>query len=107
MKGIRGPEKAISEAIYNSPDLILIDLKASNRGGLNVCRELKSNPITYHIPIVIVAAKGRDSDIVAGRRLGADNCLTRPLRYYAFLQALRWRESCGKTIGMQTLRTES
>ncbi len=79
VKGVRGSEKAISEAIYNRPDLILIDLKASSRGGLNVCRELKSNPITDHIPIIIIAAKGRDSDVVAGRRLGADNCLTRPL----------------------------
>jgi len=79
VKGVLGSEKAISEAIYNRPDLILIDLKASSKGGLNVCRELKSNPITDHIPIIIIAAKGRDSDIVAGRRLGADNCLTRPL----------------------------
>jgi len=79
VKGVFGCEKALLEAIHNPPDLILVDLTPPGQDGLNVCRELKSNPKTGHIPIVIVAAKGRDSDVVAGKRLGADGCLTRPL----------------------------
>jgi DNA-binding response OmpR family regulator len=79
VKGVLGCEKAVLEAIHNPPDLILVDLTPPGQGGLNVCRELKSNPKTGRISIIILAAKGRDSDIVAGRRLGADGCLTRPL----------------------------
>ena len=106
MKGVLGCEKALSEAIHNPPDLILVDLMPPRQGGLKLCRELKSNPKTDHIPIIILAAKGRDSDIVAGRRLGADGCLTRPLSPLV-LQAVRGEESCEKKISKQTLRAAS
>lgn len=79
VKGVLGCQEALSEAMRNPPDLMVVDLMPQRKGGLDLCRELKSNPKTDHIPIIIVAAKGRDSDTVAGRRLGADGCLTRPL----------------------------
>jgi two-component system, OmpR family, alkaline phosphatase synthesis response regulator PhoP len=79
VKGVLGCEKALSEAMHNPPDLMLVDLMPPGQGGLNLCRELKRNAGTGRIPVVILAAKGRDSDIVAGKRLGADGCLTRPL----------------------------
>ena len=79
VKGVFGCEKVFSEVIHNPPDLILVDLTPPGQDGLSVCRELKSNPQTAHIPIIIAAAKGKDSDIVTGRRLGAEGCLTRPL----------------------------
>lgn len=76
--GALASEKALSEAICNQPDLVLVDLMSQGQGGLDICRKLKSNPETAHIPIIILAPKGEDSDIVSGLELGVDGYLHRP-----------------------------
>jgi two-component system, OmpR family, alkaline phosphatase synthesis response regulator PhoP len=78
VKGVLACEKTLSEAIHNQPDLILVDLVPQGESGLSICRELKSNPETGHIPIIILAAKGEDSDVVTGLELGVDGYLHRP-----------------------------
>ncbi len=46
--------------------------------GLEVCRRVKQDPETRHVPIVIASAKGEESDIVVGLELGADDYVTKP-----------------------------
>ena len=46
--------------------------------GMEVCRTLKSEPATRNIPIIMVTAKGEETDIVLGLGLGADDCATKP-----------------------------
>ena len=53
------------------PDLVVLDLMLPDMGGLEVCRQLKSRDDTKDIPIVMVTAKGEESDIVVGIELGA------------------------------------
>jgi two-component system phosphate regulon response regulator PhoB len=60
------------------PDLVLLDLMLPDLDGLEVCRRLKWNRETRSIPILIVSAKGEESDIVAGLELGADDYVTKP-----------------------------
>jgi two-component system phosphate regulon response regulator PhoB len=60
------------------PDLIVLDLMLPNIDGLDVCRLLKRNGKTGHIPIVILTARGEDADIVTGLELGADDYITKP-----------------------------
>ena len=60
------------------PDLIVLDLMLPDLGGLEVCRRLKQAEETRNIPIVMVTAKGEESDIVAGLELGADDYVTKP-----------------------------
>lgn len=60
------------------PDLILLDLMLPDLDGLEVCRRLKYKAETRNIPILIVSAKGDESDIVAGIELGADDYVTKP-----------------------------
>ncbi len=60
------------------PDLLVLDLMLPDLGGLEVCRRLKQCDETRNIPIVIVTAKGEESDIVAGLELGADDYVTKP-----------------------------
>jgi two-component system, OmpR family, alkaline phosphatase synthesis response regulator PhoP len=79
VKGVLACEKALSEAIHNPPDLILVDLMPQGQSGLSTCRELKSNRKTDHIPIIIFTAKEKDSDIVTGLELGVDGYLNRPV----------------------------
>ena len=47
--------------------------------GLEVCRDLKTNPRTPHIPVIIVTALDQPSDRVAGLEAGADDFLTKPV----------------------------
>ena len=60
------------------PDLILLDLMLPEIDGLEVCRRLKREPETATIPVVMLTAKGEESDIVAGLELGADDYITKP-----------------------------
>lgn len=46
--------------------------------GLSVCRQLKSDPMVNDIPVIIISAKGEESDIVVGLEMGADDYLTKP-----------------------------
>ncbi|MCR4315696.1 MAG: response regulator [Planctomycetes bacterium] len=69
----------ISEKIKShSPDLILLDLMLPGVDGIEIARKLKNDPVTSVIPIVIVTAKGEESDIVLGLGLGADDYVTKP-----------------------------
>ncbi|MEL7087260.1 MAG: response regulator transcription factor [Planctomycetota bacterium] len=61
-----------------SPDLILLDLMLPSMDGLEVCRSLKARPDTAAIPVIMLTAKGEESDIVAGLELGADDYITKP-----------------------------
>lgn len=67
--------KAIS---VQKPDLVLLDLMLPNIDGLKVCEILKGNPLTKSIKIIMVTAKGEESDIVRGLELGAEDYMTKP-----------------------------
>jgi len=60
------------------PDLILLDIMLPGLDGLDLCRLLKQNQDSASIPIVIITARGEESDIVAGLELGADDYITKP-----------------------------
>src|SRR5262245_20741945 len=69
---------ALSAVEKESPDLLLLDLMLPDLDGLEVCRRLKFRETTRHIPIMIVSAKGEESDVVTGLELGADDFVTKP-----------------------------
>jgi len=71
-------EDAISTARRALPDLILLDLMLPGVDGLEVCRTLKRDSSTEHIPIIMITAKGAESDVVVGLELGADDYVTKP-----------------------------
>ncbi len=71
-------EDALTMTQKELPELIVLDLMLPGIGGLSVCRLLKSDARTSHIPIVMLTAKGEEADIVAGLELGADDYITKP-----------------------------
>lgn len=60
------------------PDLVLLDLMMPGMDGLEVCRELKNRDETEEIAVVMLTAKGEESDIVLGLGLGADDYVLKP-----------------------------
>jgi two-component system phosphate regulon response regulator PhoB len=71
-------EAALDRARSDPPDLILLDLMLPGLDGFDVCRLLKGEQKTRHIPIVMLTAKGEEADIVTGLELGADDYITKP-----------------------------
>ncbi|MBN2332233.1 MAG: response regulator [Deltaproteobacteria bacterium] len=72
--GIHGLKLVLSE----QPDLVLLDLMLPGLGGLDICRRLQANEETNAIPIIMVSARGEESDIVVGLKLGADDYIAKP-----------------------------
>ncbi|HET6369679.1 MAG TPA: response regulator transcription factor [Nitrospiria bacterium] len=62
----------------NSPDLLILDLMLPEIDGLEVCKALRGNPGTAALPIMMLTAKGEESDRIVGLELGADDYVTKP-----------------------------
>jgi DNA-binding response OmpR family regulator len=60
------------------PDVILLDLMLPGLDGLQVCRALRADAATAHIPIIMLTAKGEESDRIVGLELGADDYISKP-----------------------------
>jgi DNA-binding response OmpR family regulator len=61
-----------------SPELVVLDLMLPGLDGLMVCQALRSDPATAGIPIIMLTARGEESDRVSGLELGADDYVTKP-----------------------------
>src|SRR3989338_1736333 len=73
-KGVDGLNKARKEKV----DLILLDLMLPEMDGLEICKVLKQNEKTNHIPIIMLTAKAEETDKIVGLELGADDYITKP-----------------------------
>jgi two-component system phosphate regulon response regulator PhoB len=71
-------ETGLAEARRKLPDLVVLDLMLPGIDGLEVCRRLRSDTRTSHIPIVMLTAKGEESDAVIGLSQGADDYVRKP-----------------------------
>jgi len=69
---------ALTKARETRPDLIVLDLMLPELSGLEVCKVLKKEPGTAHIPIIMLTAKAEEVDRIVGLELGADDYLTKP-----------------------------
>jgi two-component system, OmpR family, phosphate regulon response regulator PhoB len=93
-------------AVKKRPNLIILDLMLPGMDGKDVCRVLKSNPVTQTIPVLMLTAKAEELDRVVGFELGADDYVTKPfsprelvLRIKAIL-----RRKTLDTEGMKVIR---
>ena len=70
-------------------DLVLLDVMMPDMDGFEVCRRLKTNTVTHHIPVVMVTALDQPSDRVRGLEAGADDFLTKPIPELALIARVR------------------
>jgi two-component system phosphate regulon response regulator PhoB len=74
LDGIKGTEMALNQR----PDLIVLDLMLPGRDGYSVFREIRRDPRTVHIPVLMLTAKAQTEDKIQGLEAGADDYLTKP-----------------------------
>ncbi|HEX3709985.1 MAG TPA: PleD family two-component system response regulator [Pseudolabrys sp.] len=83
-----GPE-ALALCERAECDIVLLDVMMPDMDGFEVCRRLKANPVTHHIPVVMVTALDQPSDRVRGLEAGADDFLTKPVTDVALISRVR------------------
>jgi two-component system phosphate regulon response regulator PhoB len=71
-------EAGLEIAFQHKPDLILLDVMMPGMDGLEVCRRLRGDERTGRIPLIMLTARGAESDRVVGLELGADDYVTKP-----------------------------
>ncbi|MEM8961366.1 MAG: response regulator [Acidobacteriota bacterium] len=76
--GVGNGEEGVRTVVKHAPDLVLLDLLLPGLDGIEVCRKLKMDPVTRQIPVIMVTAKGEESDIVLGLGVGADDYILKP-----------------------------
>ncbi len=104
---------ALELAATASPDIVLLDVMMRGMDGFEVCRRLKSDPRTRHIPVVLVTALDGRRDRLTGLEAGADDFLTKPIddvslfarvksltRLKLVIDELRQREASGRRMGV-------
>ncbi len=87
--GVTTGEEGLRAVRADAPDLIVLDLMLPGISGMDVCRVLKQDEGTRNIPIIMVTAKGEESDIISGLELGADDYLTKPFSPRVLLARVR------------------
>ncbi len=109
------------DAIQRSkPDIVLLDVMMPGIDGIEVCKRIKSNPITQHIPVVMVTALDQPEDRIRGLEAGADDFLTKPVndvslfcrikslvRLKMLTDELRLRSNSHQDIGLMTQAADS
>src|SRR6201996_2600160 len=70
-------------------DIVLLDVMMPDMDGFEVCRRLKANPSTHHLPVIMVTALDQASDRIRGLEAGADDFLTKPVSDVALVARVR------------------
>jgi two-component system cell cycle response regulator len=112
MTAYDGPT-ALALAAAESPDIILLDVMMPGMDGFEVCRRLKEDVLTRHIPVVLVTALDGRQDRINGLEAGADEFLNKPIddvmlfsrvrsltRLKMVIDELRQREASGRRMGI-------
>jgi CheY-like chemotaxis protein len=81
--------RALEAVAAQTPDAVVLDWLMPTMSGVEACAELKGNPETSEIPVVLLTAKAADTDIDEGARAGADGYLTKPFELYDLDTLLR------------------
>ncbi len=109
-------QEALDICAKGQVDIVLLDVMMPGMDGFEVCRRLKADPVTTHLPVVMVTALDQPSDRVTGLEAGADDFITKPVNDLALLtrvkslvrlkmvtDELRLRAEAGSELGIDEL----
>ena len=108
-----GGNEALQKVRNEQPDIVLLDVMMPGMDGFEVCRRIKRDSATAHIPVVMVTALDQPADRIAGLQAGADDFLTKPVddvsmfarvrslvRMKGMFEELRMREETRRNLGL-------
>ena len=106
-------QEALDVCARERVDVVLLDVMMPGMDGFEVCRRIKADPTTHHVPVIMVTALDQPSDRVQGLEAGADDFLTKPVDDIALITRVKnlarlkmltdemlMRASTGKQMGM-------
>jgi two-component system phosphate regulon response regulator PhoB len=82
-------QEGLRKAQMQLPDIVILDLMLPRMDGLEVCRQIRAGKQTRTIPIIMLTAKGEETDQVVGFSVGADDYVTKPFSPKVLLQRIR------------------
>jgi two-component system phosphate regulon response regulator PhoB len=106
-------QEGLRMAHAHVPNLILLDIMLPGLSGTDVCREVRSNGRTRHIPIIIISARSEETDQMVGFTLGADDYVTKPFNTKILIQKIKALQrrmegptEAGEVIEYQSVRID-
>jgi two-component system, response regulator len=84
-----GPDGAETGTLRASPRMVLLDLKLPKVDGLEVLRRLKSDPVSRHVPVVVLTSSREDRDLEEAYALGANSYIVKPVDFEKFSEVIR------------------
>jgi two-component system alkaline phosphatase synthesis response regulator PhoP len=88
ISAVNGRE-ALDKVAAESPDLILLDVMMPKLSGFEVCKQVRANPATRHIPVIMVTALHELGDVERGVEVGTNDFLTKPVNRADLLARVR------------------
>jgi DNA-binding response OmpR family regulator len=82
-------DEAVTRIRADRPDLVLLDVMMPKKSGFEVCQEVKADPALQSIRILMLTAKGRDTEVTKGLALGADGYMTKPFSTKELVERVR------------------
>jgi twitching motility two-component system response regulator PilG len=89
VKGVADGQAALTAVIEVKPDLVLLDIMLPEVDGFEVCRQIKSNEATKHIPVIMLTAKKSREDMARGEQVGADWYITKPFKSAMVIETIQ------------------
>ncbi len=105
-----GGEEALAICARGNIDVIVLDVMMPDLDGFEVCRRLKADPKTQHIPVVLVTALDKTSDRIRGLEAGADDFLSKPvneLQLISRVRSLARLKTLGDELRLRTATSEN
>ena len=90
-------QAALAAVQADAPDLILLDISMPNGDGFEICRKIRDNPLWQDIRIIMLTAKGKDSEREKGLAAGADDYITKPFSTHEVVDRVAAQIGTAKT----------
>src|SRR6266545_4794948 len=87
--GVMDGKAALKEVQLNRPDLVILDTMLPEMDGFEVCRQIKQNPETSNIPVVMLTAKKNSQDLARGQEVGSDAYITKQFKSSKVLDTIQ------------------
>ncbi len=89
VKGVSNGQAALDAIGEAQPDLVLLDIMLPEIDGFEVCRRIKSDPATRHLPVIMLTAKKSREDMARGEKVGADWYITKPFKSAMVIETIQ------------------